>query len=153
MLLLLPACLLAMGRKEAKELHSKTDTTITTGVTGRVEIWIGNFMPMVDPARGKGQIQPGSGLKVRAYPPIKVDGGMAAAHRDSILASVAAETVTDSTGHFFLPLIPGDYSVFVEDGTGWYYNGFNGDGVQGAVTVKPGIPAEILIKNTTKAIF
>jgi hypothetical protein len=64
-----------------------------------------------------------------------------------------AETLCDNDGRFFIPLPPGDYSVFVEEEGGWYFNGWNGEGVQGGVTVEPDKRIEILIKITTKATF
>jgi hypothetical protein len=154
LMLALTAAVLAMGRKEAKETHkSVADTTAETGITGRVEIWEGNFMPMVEPARAQKQIRPGVNLRVRAYPPVRMDGSLATARRDSIPAVMVAETRSDTTGRFFLAVEPGQYSVFAEDSSGWYFNRFDSQGIQGAVTVTSGKATDVLIKITSRATF
>jgi hypothetical protein len=44
---------LALGRKDAKHRCCAGDdtTVVREGIAGKVEIWEGNFMPMVEPAR------------------------------------------------------------------------------------------------------
>ncbi len=146
--------LFGMGRKEAKEQTAepvKDIATVKQGVAGRVEIWEGNFMPMVDPAKVRGQITPGAGRRVRIYEPVKATSGSLTSIRDSIPAPVVAEVVCDSVGQFFVPLETGDYSVFVEESGGWYFNGFDGKGVQGAVSVAPDSVSPMVIKITLKA--
>ena len=154
--LLVAAIAGASGRKDApkKEDAPPAETTETRpGISGRVEIWEGNFMPMIEPAQRSGQITPGAGRTVRAHSPVVVTGGLAPSKRDSVATPLIAEAVCDSLGGFFLAVPPGKYSVFVEDGGGWYFNGFDGDGVQGACTVDSGAVSEILIEITTKATF
>lgn len=151
--LICAAAALAMGRKQAVEEPVPPPAALTQGVAGKVEIWEGNFMPMMEPARGGGTITPGADLRVRLHEPVYIAGGLAAARRDSVAALLVAETVTDANGHFAIAAAPGLYSIFVEQNGGWYYNGFNGDGVQGAVTVAPDSVADVLIKVTTKATF
>ncbi|HEY3294897.1 MAG TPA: hypothetical protein VGL38_05630 [bacterium] len=160
LLLGLTALSLAMGHKQAKEKQSHgVDSAVTIaakdsqGISGRVEIWEGNFMPMVDPAKAKSQIKPGAGRRVRAYLPVVGDGGMVTAHRDSIPTAMVAETVCDSAGAFSMATPPGWYSVYVEDNKGWYANGWNGANVQGAVNVIEGKTTAVVIKITTKATF
>jgi hypothetical protein len=154
-LLTLTALVMAMGSKEAPERksHAADSTAVRQGISGRVEIWEGNFMPMVDPVKAAKQVRPAIGRRVRAHLPVKMDGSLATAKRDSIPTALVAETVTDSSGAFFMPTPAGSYSVFVEEAEGWYFNGWNGDGIQGAVTVDSGKSGEILIKITTKAIY
>jgi hypothetical protein len=146
---------LAMGSKEAREkkVHPEDSTSAQQGIAGKVEILEGNFMPMVSPSKVKGQTHPGLNRRVRAYLPVKMEGGMASALRDSIPTAMVAETVTDSAGAFFMPTPPGTFSVFVEENHGWYFNGWSGDGVQGEVTVDSGKTAIITIKVTTKATY
>jgi hypothetical protein len=154
-LLSLAALSLAMGSKQAREkkLHAADSALARQGIAGRVEIWEGNFMPMIDPAKFRSQIHPGVGRRVRAYLPVNVEGGLVSARRDTVASPMVAETVCDSAGVFFVPTPTGTYSVFVEENNGWYYNGFNGEGIQGAVTVDSGKTATIVIKITTKATF
>jgi len=147
---------LAMGRKEAPDKKANapaTATEIKTGVRGRVEVWQGNFMPMVEPSKTRGQITPGINRRVRLHEPVRMNEGTAGVQKDSIRTPLIAEAVTDSTGLFFIPALPGNYSIFVDNEGGWYYNGFDGKGVQGAVTVWPDSVSEILIKITGKATF
>ncbi len=136
----------AMGRKEKK-------AAVQTGVKGKVEIHEGNFMPMTDPkSSGNGKVTPGAGRRVRLHEPLKVEGLMSA-KRDSIPSVLVAETVCDKNGEFVLPARAGQYSIFVEDAGGWYFNGFSGDGIQGSVTVEEGKLSEIVIKITSKATY
>ncbi len=135
-----------MGRKE------KVKTMLQTGVKGKVEIWEGNFMPMVDPKGGGGKVNPGSGRKVRLYEPVQMQG-MAKPLQNEIPARLVAETTCDDKGEFTLEVPAGKYSVFVEEGEGWYNNGFDGDGIQGAITVEEGKLTDTTIKVTTKATF
>ena len=153
--LTLTAAALSMGRKEAPAQKSVPVSALPAcGILGSVEIWEGNFMPMIAPGRSGGKITPGAGRRVRAYEPVRLKAqGLAQARRDTVTAPLIAETVCDSSGRFFLAVPPGTYSVFVEERGGWYYNGWNGEGVQGAVTVSPDSAAAIVIKITAKATF
>jgi hypothetical protein len=142
--LALTVAALSMGRKEVP----------ATGIRGSVEIWEGNFMPMIGPGGSGGAITPGAGRRVRAHEPVRLSAqGAAQARRDTVMTRLIAETVCDSIGHFFLAVPPGTYSVFVEESGGWYYNGWSGDGVQGAVTVSSDSATAIVIKITAKAAF
>jgi hypothetical protein len=144
----------AMGRKAPKSPPPSIDSmTAQAGISGRVEIWEGNFMPMVSPSKANGKILPGSGLRVRVYEPVTMAGGLASAQRDSVPAMLIAETICDSSGHFSVAAKPGTYSVFVERNGGWYANSWSGTGVQGQVVVLPYKNGEILIKITDKATF
>lgn len=136
----------AMGRKEKQP-------KVTTGIQGKVEIWEGNFMPMIDPKSSRNKIIPGSDRRVRVYKPVKAEGDMASAKRDSVTSELVGESVCDKEGQFVFSVPAGKYSVFVEEGGGWYANGFDGDGVQGAVTVTEGKLTEVTIKITSKATF
>ena len=126
---------------------------IKQGITGRVEIWEGNFMPMIDQKSANNKITPAVNRRVRVHQPLKVDGGMASAKLGEIPTPLIAETTTDSTGQFAVAVPAGTYSVFVEEEGGWYYNGCNSEGIQGAVTVESEKMSEVLIKITTKATF
>jgi hypothetical protein len=152
--LLCAAIAQAMGHKQANEKKAQqVRAEITQGVRGRVEIWEGDFMPMADPHGVHGKILPGSGRRVRVYESFKPTGGSFSARLDSVKSSLIAETVCDSLGHFEIVLPPGTYSIFAEDNGGWYFNGWSGDGTQGAITVEPQKVSEILIKITNKATF
>jgi hypothetical protein len=107
----------------------------------------------VDKNSANHKITPGAGRRVRVHEPLKIEGGLASAKRETIPTAVVAEVMADSAGHFAIPLAPGTYSIFVEDSGGWYYNGWNEQGIQGAVTVKPDSISDVLIKITTKATF
>lgn len=144
---LLAASVIGMGRREAKNQDAPAPIS---GVTGRVEIWEGNFMPPVDEARRNNQTKPGAGLRVRLHEPVK---GLPGVSADSIASPLVAETVCDEKGRFTIPVSEGKYSLFVEDGDSWYANGWDGDGVQGAVVVEPKKMTEVLIKNTRNATF
>lgn len=147
-MLILAASLMGMGRKEAK--NQDAPPAPISGVTGKVEIWDGNFMPMLDKETRDKQIKPGAGLKVRLYLPVK---GLPGAKVDAVASELVAETQCDENGMFTIPAKEGTYSLFIQDGDSWYANGWDGDGVQGAVTVEPLKMTEVLIKNTSKATF
>jgi hypothetical protein len=144
--LTLAALAAGMGRKEKS-------AKISTGIQGKVEIWEGNFMPMIDPKSTSNKITPGAGRRVRVYAPLTVAGGLMSAQRDSIESELVAETRCDKSGMFMLDVPAGTYSVFVEEGAGWYANGFDGDGVQGAVVVSAGKLTEVTLKITAKATY
>ncbi len=147
-MLILAAGVLGMGSKESKD--QRPPAAPASGVTGKVEIWEGNFMPMQDKETRDKQIKPGAGLLVRLYEPVK---GLAGATVDSVTSVLIAEAVCNEQGQFTIPAKAGTYSLFVQDGNGWYANGWDGDGVQGAVVVEPMKMTEVLIKNTKKATF
>lgn len=147
-MLILAVGVLGMGSKESK--NQSAPAAPASGVTGKVEIWEGNFMPMLDKETRDKQIKPGAGLTVRLYEPVK---GLSGAKVDSVTSALVAETVCDDKGVFTIPAKAGTYSLFVQDGNGWYANGWDGDGVQGAVVVEPMKMTEVLIKNTKKATF
>ena len=138
---------------QADPLTGSVQSTVKTGIVGRVEIWEGNFMPPVDPERRNNQIRPGAGRRVRVHEPVKVEGGMAEAKRATISTPLIAEVIADSAGRYAVAVPPGTYSVFVEEDSGWYFNGWNEAGIQGAVTVEKGKTSEAVIKIQTKATF
>jgi hypothetical protein len=156
MLLVLIPAVFAMGRKAAREtrtVHAYDSVMVREGITGRVEIWEGNFMPMMAPGKAGGKIIPGAGLRVRIHEPVRMSDGLATAQHDTVRSKLVVEAVCDSSGHFRVAVRPGTYSVFVEHNGGWYANSWDGAGVQGAATVEPGKLSEILIKITDKATF
>jgi hypothetical protein len=149
-LCLFGAAVWAMGSKEAPE--KTVEPEISQGVEGRVEIWEGNFMPMTDSNSAQNSKTPGIGLRVRLHEPVKMSASAGALLME-VPTPLIAETLTDSDGKFFLKAAPGNYSIFIEENGGWYYNGWNGQGVQGAVEVLPNQNASIIIKVTTNATF
>jgi hypothetical protein len=155
LMVLMALSVFGMGRKEAKVKRDQAadSTAVTQGIRGKVEIWQGNFMPVTDPQKSQGKILPGAGRRVRVYQPVIVATGMAPARLDSVSSPLVAETICDSLGKFVLKLEPGQYSVFVEDSGGWYANGWNGEGVQGAVNVEADKVRDVTIKITNKATF
>ncbi|MCB1059757.1 MAG: hypothetical protein KDB65_05990 [Calditrichaeota bacterium] len=147
-MLILAAGLMGMGRKEAK--NQDPPPAPISGVTGKIEIWEGNFMPPIEAETRDKQIKPGANLIVRLYQPVK---GLPGAMVETVEGEMVAETTSDEDGMFTIPAKEGTYSIFVQDGEGWYANGWDGNGVQGAVTVEPMKMTEVLIKNTRKATF
>ena len=148
--LIASSLMFAMGGRESKDQTPSTPAAPASGVTGKIEMWEGNFMPMIDKDRREQQIKPGANMKVRIHEPAK---GLLGTVVAEVPTSVVAETVSDESGRFTIPVREGTYSLFIEDKNGWYANGWNGDGVQGAVVVEPMKMTEVLIKNTTKATF
>lgn len=146
-MLVVAISVMGMGRKEAKNQDAPAPIS---GVTGKVEILEGNFMPMIDKERSEKQTKPGAGLRVRLHEPVK---GLPGAVVDSIQTPLIAETTCDDKGMFTIPVKEGTYSLFIEDGNSWYANGWDSNGVQGAVVVEPMKMTEVLIKNTRKATF
>lgn len=144
------ALLFAMGDRESKNQSPSTPAAPASGVTGKIEIWEGNFMPMIDKEERDKQIRPGANLKVRLHEPAT---GLLGTVVATVPTPVVAEAVSDENGLFTIPAREGKYSLFIEDKNGWYANGWDGDGVQGAVVVEPMKMTEVLIKNTTKATF
>lgn len=154
--LALTAVGLTMGRKESSVTKENTadSTREISGISGRVEIWEGNFMPVIAPGRTGGTITAGANRRVRVHEPVTLNpGGLAQARRDSVLTELIAETTSDSIGRFFISVPPDTYSVFVEENGGWYYNGWDGNGIQGGIIVLPDSISEITIKITTKATY
>jgi hypothetical protein len=146
----------ARGRKDAPERKPNAvpdSAQMREGIRGKIEVWEGNFMPMMDPRTASGKITPGIGRRVRVHEPLKLSMGHSSARRDSVPTALVAEAVSDSSGRFFIPVKPGTYSIFVEESGGWYYNGWNGEGVQGAVTVESGKVTDVVIKITAKAVY
>jgi hypothetical protein len=142
------ALAMALGSKEAPEKTQEPPQ----GVTGKVEIWKGDFMPKTDPNSSSHSVTPAAGRTVRLYEPVETPGLTQAVLPDVPMPMVA-ETTTDENGEFYLPVKPGTYSIFVKVKDGWYFNGWNGKGVQGAVTVESGKNTNVLIKVTTDATF
>ena len=154
--LALTAVGLTMGRKESSpSLYvAPYSSKKACGLPGRVKIWEGTFMPVLAPGRGGGTFTAGTGRRVRAHEPVRLSpGGLAQVRRETVPTKLIAETISDSTGQFFINVPPGTYSVFVEENDAWYYNGWDGNGVQGGVTVFPDSTSEIIIKITTKATY
>jgi len=147
--ILVVASAYAWGSKEAPE----TNPEPKQGITGKVEIWEGDFMPMTDPASGRNSKTPGAGRRVRVHEPVRMSAGGAQALLAEVPTPLVAEAVCDENGEFYVPTEPGSYSIFVEEGEGWYHNSWDGQGVQGGVTVAEGTTAEVSIKVTVNATF
>ncbi|MBU0691979.1 carboxypeptidase-like regulatory domain-containing protein [bacterium] len=144
------AAVFAMGSKEAPE--TTVEDGPAQGIAGQVEIWEGNFMPMTDSNSAQNSKTPGAGLRIRVHAPVKM-GGAASATLMEVPTPLIAETMTDESGKFFVEVEPGMYSVFVEENGGWYFNGWNGEGIQGAAEVLPGEQTTVNIRVTTNATF
>jgi hypothetical protein len=145
------AALLAMGRREAP--RSAQAFAVEQGVAGTVEVWEGNFMPMVNGPPG-GSKTPATDRRVRVHEPFNArEAGSLDARQDTILTPLIAETRTDSRGQFLVPLEVGTYSIFVEDEGGWYFNGWDGHGFQGLIRIDSGKVTQQDIHITTKAVF
>lgn len=140
-----------MGRREAPP--PAKSFAIEQGVAGKVEIWEGNFMPMVNgPPRG--QITPAPGRRVRIHEPFDSrEVGKFDALQDTIPTPVVAETRTDSSGEFFLSLPVGAYSIFVEEDGKWYFNGWDGEGFQGLIQIDSCKVTTQDIRITIRAVF
>ena len=139
--------------EETKSGASAEAQTVKQGITGRVEIWEGNFMPAIDEKRTNNKITPGAGRRVRVHESVKFEGAMNTTKHETIPTPIVAEVIADSAGQFAIAVPPGTYSIFVEENGGWYNNGWNDQGIQGAVIVEPDKTSEIVIKITTKATF
>jgi len=145
------AAVLAMGRREAP--HSAQFFAVEQGVAGTVEVWEGNFMPMVNEPPG-GSKTPAADRRVRIHEPFNAkEAGSFEARQDTISTPLVAETRTDSRGQFLVPLEVGTYSIFVEDEGGWYFNGWDGHGFQGLIRIDSGKVTQQDIHITTKAVF
>lgn len=143
--------LLAMGRHEAA--RSAKSFSVEQGVAGKVEIWEGNFMPMIGGPPG-GKITPAAGRRVRVHEPFNArESGQLSALHDTIPTPLVAEIRTDSSGQFLLPLDVGAYSIFVEEDRGWYFNGWDGQGFQGLIRIDSAKVTKQDIRITTKAVF
>lgn len=141
----------AMGNREAPP-PAKT-LAVEQGVAGKVEIWEGNFMPMIGGNRS-GKITPAAGRRVRIHEPFNaIETGTTTAIRDTIPTPLIAEGYTDTTGQFLISLEVGTYSIFVEDNNGWYFNGWDGEGFQGLFQVDSGRVTTMDIRITKKAVF
>ncbi len=147
----LALALCGMGRREPPA--TAKSFAVEQGVAGKVEIWEGNFMPMVNgPPRGK--IMPAAGRRVRVHEPLNaLETGSTVAWHDTILTAQIAETLTDTAGQYFLSLPVGRYSIFAEEDSGWYFNGWNGEGFQGLIQIDSCKVTTQDVRIMTKAVF
>ncbi|MFH1010380.1 MAG: carboxypeptidase-like regulatory domain-containing protein [bacterium] len=142
--------LCGMGRREPRPSPL---AAIEQGVAGKVEIWEGNFMPMVG-GSPSGKITPAPGRRVRIHEPFNSrEFGKFDALQDTIPMPLVAETRTDSSGEFFMSLPVGTYSIFVEEDGKWYFNGWDGEGFQGLVRVDSSTVTQQNIRITIRAVF
>jgi hypothetical protein len=143
--------LFAMGKREVS--RTAKPLSVEQGVAGKVEVWEGNFMPMIG-GTPSGKKIPAADRRVRVHEPFNsVEAGGAIAVRDTIPTPLVAETRTDSAGQYFIPLEVGTYSVFVEENGGWYSNIWDGQGFQGVVVIDSNKVAKMDIPITRKAVF
>ncbi len=143
--------LLAMGRKEAP--RSAEPARQEQGVAGKVEIYEGNFMPMIG-THPSGKVTPAVRRRVRVHEPFNsLEAGGMTALRDTVPTPLVAETITDSIGEFRMMLPVGKFSIFVEEDSGWYFNVWDGQGFQGLITIDTNEVKEMNIRITTKAVF
>jgi hypothetical protein len=143
--------LFAMGRREAPA--SAKSFAVEQGLAGKVEVWEGNFMPMVS-GSPRGTITPAAGRCVRIHEPFNSrEYGKFDALQDTIPTRLVAETRTDSSGQYFFSLPIGTYSIFVQEGERWYFNGWDGEGFQGIVRVDSGKVTQQDIRIMTNAVF
>ncbi|MCC6476628.1 hypothetical protein IT157_06170 [bacterium] len=99
--LIASSLMFAMGGRESKDQTPSTPAAPASGVTGKIEIWEGNFMPMIDKDRREQQIKPGANMKVRIHEPAK---GLLGTVVAEVPTSVVAETVSDESGRFTIPV-------------------------------------------------
>lgn len=133
--------------------------TITTGVRGNVWYWEGDFMPFVytdiPPSTvpsSRGKISPvvreiqihrvTTVTDMNSYGPLFSD----------IPTELVATTTSDQTGFYQIDLPPGIYSAFIKEGTKYYANGFDSQGIM-AFEVRSGTVTEMRLDITLAATF
>ncbi len=63
------------------------------------------------------------------------------------------QVTTDATGRFMVTLVPGDYTVFAQDGEDLYLNCFTGHGEYAWTPVRAGEMTTVDLVNSSAAVF
>lgn len=155
-LLRLAACLVLVGCGDdtSKSLAGSDLVQARQGLSGTVEFWQGNFMPVVDPANPGGSVSPVV-RKIYIHE---------AATRDDVVrdgyggfysevnTAWAATVTSDSLGRFSAELSAGTYSIFVWEQERYYANGSSG-GYINPVTVPVGTMVQVQVKIDYQATY
>ena len=124
--------------------------TIEQGIVGRVWFWEGDFQP-----ESRGTIIPVQ-RDVLAHTIThfdSVDRVGVSAFYNSIGTTLVSEVRSNDSGFFQIPLLPGEYSIFVLEDTLFYANVFNGQGFIYPVSVFNDSVTQIDFNITYKATY
>jgi hypothetical protein len=151
LLCLIAISLVALSGCAGGDISMPHDTqgqvTITQGLWGNVWFWEGNFMPGTS---ADGSVKPVV-REVLIYEPTKMEPGTPGPLFNSISTKLIATTTSNASGFFQISLPPGDYSVFVKEGSQYYAGGGDGEGYLMRRTVAPGAVTKVQVDITYKA--
>lgn len=120
------------------------------GVVGRVQELTGNFMPQIGPPAGDG------GKKQTPLAvPVHVFRGRVKVFEKPDRDHPALLTVVqaDKDGKFRVPLEPGEYTFVAEIDGRLYLNMMTGDGEWAPTVVEAGAWQDVIIQETSQAVF
>ncbi|NET56474.1 MAG: carboxypeptidase regulatory-like domain-containing protein [Symploca sp. SIO2E6] len=122
-------------------------------ITGLVTKVTGNQMPTVGENDSRNQPQPIQ-TKVWIFSgQITAQGTRWPREQARQHSNLVGWITTNTNGSFSVGLPPGEYTIFIEDGTDLYLNSFLGNGNYESVEVTEGEITEINIVNTEEATF
>lgn len=116
-------------------------------LTGSVEFWEGDFMPLTDPSLSTGEVRPVIRTvcihEITSLQDVEPDGG--GGFFSTVKTELIGTVQSDADGQFEIELAPGRYSVFVMEHDRPYAN-LTQDGYIQPVTVVAGDETNIIIK-------
>ena len=130
----------------------RTPSVLESTFSGRVEKWVGNFMP------SRGTTTPSSKklpLKTKIYifkGKIKTDGSPNL-NLNSETTKVFSVVNSNENGEFSVQLPPGEYTVFAEIEGKLYRNSFDGEGHYSTTKIEDGIKTNEIITDSSEATF
>ena len=126
------------------------------GLTGRVEYWEGNFMPVVPEQSPDGIItyveREICVFEKTSLDDVELAGEGNLCFYNKINTKLITKARSDENGNFKIGLPPGMYSVFVKENGTYYANGFSDDYIW-PVTIEENMFSEYDIKITYAACF
>ena len=135
---------------------SAPSSSYNQGITGRVEFWEGDFMPMVPEESQSGIItfveREICVFEKTTLDDVELAGESSLCFYKKIHTKLITSARSDENGNFKIGLLPGEYSVFVKENGTYYANGFSNDYIW-PVTIEENKYSDYDIKITYAAYF
>jgi hypothetical protein len=134
------------------EKGAPTEKPMRQGIRGKV-VWVeGNQMPGPDRPRASGGKPVEREMLV--YEPVSIQQlEMGGTVFKQVPGKAVASVRTNAQGEFEVELLPGKYSLFSKEESGFFANGFDGEGIIAPIEVKAGVFTEVLFRIDYQAAY
>lgn len=122
---------------EALIIHNDAKITISEGIAGTLTLMEGNCMPVIGPNSTCKEYPVKRRIRIYDYTLMSQTTNDGATVFSQVFTDLKATADCDSEGFYQVKMLPGKYSLFIEEKGKLYANGLDGDGGINSLVVQP----------------